>query len=326
MLYYIYYLAFMQKAVDLKMGFFGNLMNNYYYGKAGKGDYTVSDMPQNRLQLFGAVMKVRWSSLFGVNLLYMIFWIPVFVWTLLNGSVVMSTDFELTYESLQGMLSAYLIGMVPCTFITGPFTAGITYVTRNWARDEHSFVWSDFWDAVKGNWKQGLLVSLISGLMPLLLYVSWTFYGQMANDSMFYLLPLALVIMVFILWKLSEMVIYTMMVTYELSFRNLIRNSLLITMARFPIAILIKLITLIVPAIALTVAWFAPNIQMLLIMIVTALYLFYVPAFNRMIISSYGNAVCEKYLNTKIEGAATNIGLRPEDWDDTVYIPQDDEE
>lgn len=308
------------------MGFFGNMMNNYFYGKAGKGDYTVSDMPQNRRQLFGAVMKVRWSSLFGVNLLYMIFWIPALVWILMNLSVFFSTETVLDAETAKGYLMAFLVGLFPCMLITGPFTAGITFVTRNWARDEHSFVWSDFWDAVKGNWKQALPVSLISGLMPLLLFISWTFYGQMLNQSVFYMLPLGLVVLMYTLWKLSEMVIYTMMVTYDLSFRNLIRNSLLITMARFPIALLIKLITWIVPIIALAVAWFMPSSQMIVIMVLTMVYLCYLPAFNRLIIASYANSVCERFLNTKIEGAATNIGLRPEDWDDTVYIPQDDEE
>ena len=50
------------------------------------------------------------------------------------------------------------------------------------------------------------------------------------------------------------------------------------------------------------------------------------PIFNRLIIASYSNALCEKYLNVKIEGAETNIGLRPEDWDDTEYLPEDDED
>ena len=36
-----------------------DLMNNYFYGKQGKGDYTVADMPQNRRALFGEVLKVR---------------------------------------------------------------------------------------------------------------------------------------------------------------------------------------------------------------------------------------------------------------------------
>ena len=117
-----------------------------------------------------------------------------------------------------------------------------------------------------------------------------------------------------------------MMVTYKLSMKALIRNAILMTMAKLPLAILIKLITWIVPIISLMVMWFAPNMQIYVIMILCVLYLAYIPAFNRLITSSYANALCEKYLNTKIEGAGTNIGLRPEDWDDTEYIPQDDEE
>ncbi len=300
-------------------------MNNYFYGKAGKGDYRISDMPQNRFQLFGAVWKVRWSSLFGVNLLYMVFWLPAFFWTVLNLTLLFSADTE-TLADASGLMMTYLLILAPCIAITGPFTAGATFVERNWARDEHSFVISDFFDAVKANWKQALPVSIISGLMPLLVYVGWIFYGQLAVDSVFFMIPLCLLFLVAILWKLSEMVIYTMMVTYDLSLRNLIRNALLVTLAKLPLAVGIKLLTWVVPAICIAIMLLAPNSMMIVFMILMLLYLLYLPAFNRLIIASYANALCEKYLNTKIEGAPTNIGLRPENWDDTEYIPQDDED
>ena len=67
-----------------------NLLNNYYYGKQGKADYTIENMPQNRRQLFAEVLKVRWSALFGVNLLYMIFWIPAIAWTVLNAMALVN--------------------------------------------------------------------------------------------------------------------------------------------------------------------------------------------------------------------------------------------
>ena len=117
-----------------------------------------------------------------------------------------------------------------------------------------------------------------------------------------------------------------MMVTYDLSLRNLIRNALLVTLAKLPLAVGIKLLTWVVPAICIAIMLLAPNSMMIVFMILMLLYLLYLPAFNRLIIASYANALCEKYLNTKIEGAPTNIGLRPENWDDTEYIPQDDED
>ena len=308
------------------MSFFGNLMNNYYYGKAGKGDYTVSDMPQNRIQLFGAVFKVRWGSMFGVNLLYMIFWLPTFVWGLMHVSLLFSADTVLTAENISSYFTTFLLGLVPCIAITGPFTAGATFVLRNWARDQHSFVWSDFWDAVKANWKQALLVSVISGVAPVVLYFGWQFYGSMAAKSPLFYIPMGLVLMMFVVWKLMEMVIYTMMVTYDLSFRNLVRNAILLTIAKLPLAIGIKLLTWVVPALAFLLMWFVPDTIMYALMILSLIYLLYLPGFNRLIIASYANALCEKYLNSKIENARTNIGLRPEDWDDTEYRPEDDEE
>ena len=239
------------------MGFFGNLMNNYYYGKAGKGDYTVSDMPQNRFQLFGSVLKVRWSSIFGVNLLYMLFWLPTFIWIVIHVTLLLSSEALSGDGSAAGYLMTFLIGLIPCIAITGPFTAGATFVMRNWARDEHSFVWSDFWDAVKGNWKQALPVSCISGLLPLVVYVGWQFYGQLATTSVIYMVPLCLVLIVALIWKLSEMVIYTMMVTYALSFKNLVRNAILLTVANLPLAIGVCHIGMFWPAALLLLAlWF----------------------------------------------------------------------
>lgn len=170
------------------MAFFGNLMNNYFYGKSGKGDYRIEDMPQNRFQLFGAVLKTRWSALVGVNLLYVLFWLPAAAWTLLNYITLVSG----AAENVTGLFSTYLLILIPLIALTGPFTAGATYVLRNWARDEHSFVWSDFWDAVKANWKQALVVSAISGLMPYMLFMGYTFYGTMASTKSFvFMIPLA---------------------------------------------------------------------------------------------------------------------------------------
>ena len=303
------------------MALFGNLFHNYYYGKAGKGDYTIEQMPQNRRQLFFEIFKVRWSSLFGVNLLYMIVWIPTIIWTFINFAVIQSAE----ADTWQAYFTMYLLILFPCIAITGPFNAGITYILRNWARDEHSFVLSDFKDALKANWKGALLLSTISGILPVAVYVAWTFYGSLASQSFIYMLPMALVFFVAIVWKLSEMVMFTMLVTYDLSIKNVIRNSILVTIGKLPRALIIKLITFLLPAIMLALCIVIPSIEAYVILIGSLLYICYLVAFHKLIICSYANWACETYLNPRIEGARTNIGLRPENWDDVEYIPQDDE-
>ena len=305
---------------------FKNLMNNYFYGKQGQGDFTVANLPQNRRQLFGDILKVRWSSLFGVNLLYLVFWIPAIAWTFLNVFTMMTlASTESGAAEIPGMITTWLMIMAPCIAITGPFNAGVTYVLRNWARDEHSFVLSDFKDAVKANWKQAIVISLVSGVMPFLMYVGWNFYSAMLAKSPVFILPIALLLLVGLLWDLGTMLMYPMLITYELKLRDVIRNSLLLTVAKLPWALLIRLATLVVPALALAVALLIPTAQGYALLVALLAYLLFMVAFNKLLTVSYANWLCETYLNSRIDGARTNIGLRPEDWDDTEYLPEDDE-
>lgn len=309
---------------------FRNMMNNYFYGKQGQGDYTIENMPQNRRQLFGEVLKVRWSALFGMNLLYMVFWLPGIAWTLMNFSTLlgMLTAETVTYTAadFSSLLATYLLVMIPCTVITGPFNAGVTYVLRNWARDEHSFAFSDFKDAAKANWKQGLLAALIDGVMPFLMFTCWRFYGAMLNNSPLYIVPMGLVLLVGVVWLLAKMLVFPILITYNLKFRDVVRNSVLLTLAKLPFAVLIRLATLAVPALAIGLGVLIPSIDMQIITVVTLLYLTFLVAFNKLITVSYANWLCETYINARIDGARTDIGLRPENWDDVTYIPQDDEE
>ena len=309
---------------------FRDMMNNYFYGKQGKADMTLADLPANRRQLFGAVLKVRWSSLIGINLLYLVAWLPAIVWTGINvitlsATVAGDAMSVLTREDMPGLISMWLMILIPCIAITGPFNAGVTYVLRNWARDQHSFVLSDFWDAVKGNWKQALPVSLVSGMLPFLTYTASRVYGPMMQTSPVFALFMGLVVLAAMLWSMITMLIYPMMVTYDLKLGHLIRNSVLLTIGKLPFAILIKLLTLVLPLLGAGIIALAPGAEPHVLLAVSLLYLIIMPSFNKLMTVSYANWLCETYLNTRIEGAQTNIGLRPENWDDTEYRPEDDE-
>ena len=302
-----------------------DLMNNYFYGKQGKADFTVADLPQNRVQLFFTVLKVRWSQMALLNLLYLIIWIPAIVWTALNV-VVLNNNAATEGFSSASLVTTWLLILAPCIAITGPFTAGVTYVLRNWARDEHSFVWSDFKDTVKANWKQALAVSCISGAIPLLVYVGVTFYAGQVSVNPIFVAPVALVMLIGIVWSLAEMLAYPMLVTYQLKLKDVIRNSVLLALGKLPFSILIKLITLVFPAIILAILVFLPQITGYALLVAAILYMLFIPIFNTFITVSYANWLCETYLNPRIEGARTNIGLRPENWDDVEFRPEDDEE
>ena len=311
------------------MGFF----DRFYYGKAGKHDYTEMDMPKTRVSLFFLVLKDHFFDLVKVNLLQVVFWIPFMLWTFINLAAIQSIDVEtlLAQESgtmqIMGAMASYLvmwlIGLIPCLAITGPSSAGAAYVMRNWARDQHSFLFSDFKDAFKGNWKQALGVSCITAVVPTLIYTGVTYYGQMAGSNALMMVPLVLVLSIVLMWALMLPLLYPMMIGYELRFKYLIKNAFLMAAATLPQMLLCRIITLIPIAALLMGIYFGNGI---VILIVSLYYLLFGFAFARLLYASVANGVFDKYLNPHIEGATVGMGLRPADADELDDVDDDDEE
>lgn len=294
-----------------------NFFNNYFYGRPGKGDYTEADQPKNRRELFREVLRARAGALMGANLLYLVFWLPAVFWSFLNlvqlNQPVAAAELAAHFD---GLTYSYLLLLWPLVALTGPFNMGVSFVMRNWARDEHSFLLSDFKDALRANWKQGLLYGALSGFVPLALYLCARFYAGMAAASPLFYLPLAVVAIAAAVWFLTSPLLPTMIVTYRQSFGGLLKNAVLITLASLPRAIAARLGTLLLPMLVLASALFFPGALNWLAPISLVLYAVFLLGFNKLVWASYANALCERYLNPKIPGARTNIGLRNEDAED----------
>ena len=332
---------------------FGRMMNNYYYGKSGKGDFRKEDLPQNRRQLFTDTLKTRLSALCRINLLYMLIFLPTMIMLMyhftntlsVTSNIMMieqndySSYVELMAESdkevsiteeqytalknnsgnnlpdmLDSILFRVLIWLIPCLAITGPFTAGLSYVTRNWARDEHAFIWTDFKDAVKANWKQSLILSAITSVLPLIVYIGWKFYGQMAAQNTIMIVPQVLVVLIAFIWSISITYMHPLAITYELKTKDVIRNGLLLGVARLPMSIGIRLIHCVPALIGAALIWFwNPMIGMLILFCWYALIGF---SISRFITASYTNAVFDRFINPRIEGAKVNQGLYKQEEDE----------
>ncbi len=328
---------------------FGRMMNNYYYGKSGKGDFRKEDMPSNRWQLFTDTLKTRLSALCRINLLYVLIFLPTMIVLMLHFTNILSTmsnyimiqenDYAAYVEKVQEQENAVaiteeqynelksanpdmgswldsiiyrmLLWLIPCLAITGPFTAGLSYVTRNWARDEHAFIWTDFKDALKLNWKQSLGLSAITSVLPAAVYVGWRFYGQMSAQNALMVVPQVLVVLVSIIWSLSITYMHPLVVTYELKFTDVIRNGLLLGVARLPMSVGIRLLHCVPALIGAAIAFLWDPMYAMLFLF--AWYVLIGFSLSRFITASYTNAVFDKYINSRIEGAKVNRGLRSDE-------------
>ena len=269
------------------------------------------------------MLRIRFSALMRLNLMYMVVWLPAMIvlmiaamsaLTLLGEAATTEEMMQSFSETIGSVVMSTLLLLVPCIAITGPCTAGVCYVTRNWARDEHAFIWSDFKDAVKENWKQGLAISVITGLLPLVVYVCWNFYSAMAAENPVMVIPQVLTAMIGLIWMISVTYFYPLMVSYKLKMRELLRNGLLLAVARLPFSLGVRLLHMVPTAIALVCAFFFNPIWS--VMGLFAYYLLFGFGLSRFVTASYTNAVFDRFINSRIEGAVINRGLSQETDDD----------
>ncbi len=297
------------------MSIIGKFFGAGRFNRAPQRDFRPEDLPETRVKLFFDALRIRWSAMVGLNLLYLLFWLPAILWSGINllsmqqllVSAAEGTDLT---AQLSSLLFTYLLILWPLVALTGPFTAGVSYVSRNWARGEHSFVASDFFEHARKNWKQALVVSTITGALPLLTYLLWRFYGQLAQDvSWLFFLPELVVFMVVFVWILMLEVVYMLMVTYRLTLRQLLGNAARLALGRLPLFVGIRVLTLLLPAVMLISFLFYTGQSTFLLTVGGFFYMVFGIALNRLLYASLSNAVCEQFINPKI-GAPVNIGMR----------------
>ena len=120
----------------------------------------------------------------------------------------------------------YFVSCLPIVTI-GAATAGFTYVLRNFAREEHAFLWSDYFDTVKKNWKMSTIVFLIDIVVALLAFSAFSFYTSpdVGLPSIVNTIATALITMMSLLYLFMHYYIYVMLVTFNVTFKQLFKNS-----------------------------------------------------------------------------------------------------
>ncbi len=112
--------------------------------------------------------------------------------------------------------------------------SGMCYNTRNAARDVHIFVWSDFWDAFKRNWKQTLAMTFINLFACVVFSVCfWFYFSYKGLPDMLSSMGGVVLAIVFVVYLMMNMYIYPQIVTFDFKLTSIIRNSFSLSMLRF---------------------------------------------------------------------------------------------
>lgn len=287
-------------------------------GKPGKG--IDPDAPQKRgfFRFFDIFFRKFWHFV-RLNLLYLVTSIPAFIIIFFLAGYI--SNGILSAESTQSVLNTlaeqsgsdaqewiarmqFLFDVVVRFSVAylfmnlwgfGPSTAGITYVLRNFAREEHAWIWIDFRDALKSNFKQSILVFLIDILAFILFYFAIRFY--IYQGGMIGLLRYVVYI-VAILYTFMHLYIYPLMITFKLSLKNIYRNALLFAIGRLPGNILITLLLLVLNAGVVYLTLFLGTMGNGFLLVGLALMLFIMLSFSAFITNFYVYPQIKRYMLT----------------------------
>ena len=107
---------------------------------------------------------------------------------------------------------------------SGLACAGLTNVTRNIARDKHSFGVSDFFDTVKKNWKQALAAGIINTVVYVVLFFDLYFFYFSAKGVMASV-GTGITLCLLFIFTVMNYFIWTLIITFKFSLKQVYKNS-----------------------------------------------------------------------------------------------------
>ena len=228
------------------------LITRILEGKEKSEDYARSTLPTNRWQLFWDVFKGNFSKIVKVNLLILLFFLPLLAFIIVNNMIVENNGYIYPFSAnmgigypgvpeqagisellvMQNSVTFYL-GIIVCSTIAAVGLAGGMYVIRNMVWTEGIFVANDFWRGIRLNFKNALQVALI---FTITLFLSGTMIASaefnLATETGTKWLMIASEVVSYILIIVVTMMCFWMVslgVNYKLTFLQMIRNSFILT-------------------------------------------------------------------------------------------------
>lgn len=310
-----------------KKGLFARMLE----GKERSEEYARSTLPTNRWQLFWDIFKGNFGKIVKVNLLTLLFFIPMLA--ILVVSFITKTNQGLLYpfganiglgypmapqqQGMSEMLTLYsnillYVGLVLTSFITAIGLAGGMYVVRNMVWTEGIFVANDFWRGIKLNYKNALQTTLfftiIFALSSALIDIAEfnIALGEISKFEKVWMRISQVLSNAFIF--VSTMMTFWMValgVNYTLKFPVLLKNAFLLSVGTFPQTIFFGACALVPYLLFLIGSSFFTLIAVVLCLLCGV-------AYTLLVWLDFAQWVFDKYINPKI-GAKVGRGIYSKD-------------
>ncbi len=266
------------------------LFSRSYY-KEGPG--VDPNEPQKRSFFrFFDIFKRKLGHFARANLIYSAVCIPTFIVIFFLMSYMIGSVVSTFFAEIEGVAVVTLV--MACIFAAfyisvmgaGPVTAGLTYVMRNFVKEEHAWLWSDFKDNIKKNFKQGIIVFVVDIVVALLIFFASYLYVQIGGviGAFRYVLYVLGGI-----YAIMHFYIYQIMITFDLSIKDIYKNAMIFTLIRLPLNLLFLIILFIIHVgiPVFLILQFGVNVQytMIALVVITVLELVIAQTFSSFMIN-----------------------------------------
>lgn len=274
-------------------GFFNN-------NRPGPGISKEQAARRNYFDIYGR----HFGHITGLNLLYVLTNIIFFI-----AAAVLFRAYFIgeNGDNLVYVVSCILTGknfIVPILpfvpfMLIGPFTAGYTYVIRNYTKQEPTFLVSEYFEHTKKNFKQSLIISVLSVFVAYVLIQAFVFYNSMFITNG---LPVGafytLFAIVFALYLIMMYYIYPIMVTFKMDLKVILKNAWTFTILKLPQNVIILVFLLAVNLGLAYLMCFVAYLPSIFYFIVLAIFL---TGFTAFTANYYIWHVLDKYIVTYVK-------------------------
>ncbi|MDE5772200.1 MAG: DUF624 domain-containing protein [Ruminococcus sp.] len=223
------------------------------------------------VRLFFEIFFRKFWKLIQVNMLYFVFFIPLFM-------ILASLNFI-----KNSTLSLICAGLSLVLFVVniGPATAGMTKVMRNYVLEKHSFIVNDFFKAFKANFKKASIIGFIDCFIMLSVYASFLVYPILAEQAgkLMYI-PMVITLSLAIVVMMMNYYIFLMLIATNLSFRNLVKNSFALAFVGLKQNIITFIVTAVTAVAMFFLYWRFRPLFLMLIPFMPMAFVWFLTCFN----------------------------------------------
>ena len=210
------------------MGLFFN------YNKPGPGVDKNAPKKKGIFLYFELFFRKFWL-LIKANMLYFAVSIPVMAiynFIIINALTAFLPS-EIQAQAWQ--MSLVFTSIITILWGAGPVSGGYTYILRNSAREEHVWIWSDFFEKSKETFKIGIIM-LIADIFMLVLGINAVnvYVAMIKSGYAFARYALVAMLVFFVFYTFMHYYIYEFGITFENKTRKTFQNALITGIATLP--------------------------------------------------------------------------------------------